>query len=327
MSGLSLADSHDGLICDLDGVVIAGQRAIDHAVDSLNALDVPVVYATNNASRTAHDVGSRLRAHGVEVGDEHVLTSAQAAARVLAARCAPGSRVLAVGGDGVSAAVREVGLAALRPGDDGDVQAVLQGYGPDVTASDLAAVAHAVRGGAAWVVTNDDLTLPTERGAAPGNGALVGAVRHAVDVDPDVVGKPHAGMYLMATRLLDVDGSRVLAVGDRLETDVQGAVSAGMPAALVLTGVHGVSDAAAAPAGRRPTYVLADLRGLREPYPAAAREGGWAVRGRARARLAPKVVVEGDGMDATRALLDVLWSAIDTGRLTPEAARAVAANR
>lgn len=328
MTGDGLAARYDGLVCDLDGVVYAGAGAIDHATASLNALAIPVVYATNNASRSPHDVGEHLRSLGLHARDEAILTSSLAAAMVLARDLAPGSQVTALGGPGVAHALRAVGLCPLAPGDDGRPSAVLQGYGPRVTAADLGEAAHAIRAGARWMATNDDPTLPTERGPAPGNGSLVAAVRLAVDVDPEVIGKPHPPMYEMAADVLGTDPARVLAVGDRLGTDIRGAVATGMAGVLVLTGVHGPADAAAAGTDRRPDYVVEDLRALHQGYPEAQRYGDWFVRGDARARVAAgRLFAEGEGMDVVRASLDAVWAAVDGGRLRGEDAGRLLTNR
>lgn len=320
MVAVTLAAAVDAVVCDLDGVVYAGREALPGAVDALLALECPVVYATNNASRAPEDVAGHLRELGLSLEVEDVLTSSVAGAAHLAELVEPGTPVLAVGGPGVGAALEAAGLRPSRQA--ADCLAVLQGYGPDVTASDLAEAAFAVQGGARWVATNEDRTLPTERGPAPGNGSLVAAVRAAVDVDPTVIGKPHAPMYLMAAERLGVDPERLLALGDRLETDIAGAHASGSLSALVLTGVHGLSDAAAAPPEARPTYVLRDLGGLHEPYPTGSREEGWWVRGDARARLLEGAVeVEGGDLDAGRAALDAVWHGVDVGDLTCDQAR------
>lgn len=281
----SLSESYAAVVSDLDGVVYRGASALPHAVESLNALGVPVIYATNNASRRPADVGDHLRSLGVVVSDDQVLTSALAGARAMTDLLPAGAPVLAIGGEGVADALSREGFTILRPGQDG-AEGVLQGYGPDVTAEDLAQAAYAIQGGALWVVTNDDATLPTDRGVAPGNGTLVQAVATATGSTPRVVGKPHAPLYLLGAELLEREPRRILAVGDRLETDMAGAVSAGMDSALVLTGIHGVREAAMAGDEARPTYVLADLRGLLHPYPQVRHEDGWWVCGSAAVRRA-----------------------------------------
>ena len=288
------------VVCDLDGVVYRGPTAVPHAVDTLAGLDVPVLYATNNASRPPADVAEHLRRLGLPCVPAAVATSSQAGAWLLAERLAPSTAVLAVGGPGVARALEEAGLTPVLASRaaGAHLAAVLQGYGPQVTASDLAEAAYAVQAGATWVATNTDATLPTDRGVAPGNGSLVGAVRNAVGRPPDVVaGKPAPPLYLMCADRLGVPVGGVLAVGDRLDTDIEGAVAAGMESLLVLTGVDDLAACLAAERPRRPTWVAPDLRALLEDEGSGA---PWvalsdAVRGVHAARDAaePPAAVEG----------------------------------
>lgn len=275
---MRLLDRYDAIICDLDGVVYRGEAAVPHAVHALGAAGIPIQFATNNASRPPEAVGDHLRRLGLDITDAAVATSSQAAAWLLAQHLRPGARVLPVGGPGVAQALVDAGFVTVSSPDE-KPEAVVQGYGPNVTAADLADAAYAVQRGALWLATNTDHTLPTAAGYAPGNGALVLAVGAAVGRGPDLVaGKPDEPLYLMCADRLGVDPARVLAIGDRLETDIEGAQRAGMDSLLVLTGVHGVRDALSAPPELRPTWVAPDLRALDadmgelEPVSAALRE-------------------------------------------------------
>ncbi|MFC7489024.1 HAD-IIA family hydrolase [Knoellia sp. CPCC 206453] len=259
---MRLVDGYDAIVCDLDGVVYRGDPAVPHAVEALSAIGVPIQFATNNASRPPREVADHLRRLGLDITDDSVATSSQAAAWVLTRHLEPGAAVLAIGGAGVAEALRESGFVPVTSVDD-EPAAVVQGYGPDVSAADLAQAAYAVQRGALWMATNTDHTLPTADGYAPGNGALVLAVGAAVGRGPDLVaGKPDEPLYLMCAERLGVLPNRVLAIGDRLETDIEGAHHAGMDSLLVLTGVHGVRDALDAAPQSRPTWVARDLRAL-----------------------------------------------------------------
>lgn len=272
---MALMSGYRALVCDLDGVVYLGASAVPHAVESLTGLDVPIQYATNNASRPPASVAEHLGALGLSCADADVATSAQAGAGLLRDALAPGSVVLAVGGPGVGIALEEAGMRPVTPGDRaGHLDGVLQGYGAAVTASDLGEAAYAIQGGAIWVATNTDATLPTDRGVAPGNGSLVAAVQRACGRPPDLVaGKPEAPLYLLCAQRLGREPADVLAVGDRLDTDIEGAVAAGMDSLLVLTGVDDLRACATAPLRRRPTFVAPDLRALHED-PQAPRGSG-----------------------------------------------------
>lgn len=314
-----------GVVCDLDGVVYQGPVAVSGAVSALERIQrtTPVLFATNNASRSPVSVGEHLAELGIAATAQQVLTSSTVGASVLATELAPGSPVLAVGGPGVREALTEVGLVPVRAsaGRGERVSAVLQGYGPDVSASDLGEAAFAIAGGARWIATNTDATLPTERGIAPGNGTLVAAVRTATGQEPEVVGKPGPLMYQQAARRVGSAAEMMVGVGDRLDTDIAGARVAGMRSALVLTGVHGVTDVVQAAPPLRPDYLLHDLGGLLEPYAAPVQEDtGRVTCGRAWARWSGGALdMDGEGLDLVRAALVVLWRAIDDGGADREA--------
>ncbi len=271
-----LVDAYRGVVCDLDGVVRRGPAAVPHAVRCLTALSVPVVYATNNASLTPGDVARQLQGLGLDATAADVVTSSQAGAAHLAEHVPPGSAVLAVGGSGVAAALTEVGLVPVTGTHEG-VVAVLQGYGPQVSATDLAHAAYAIEAGARWVVTNRDSTLPTEHGVAPGNGALVAAVALATGTQPTSVGKPEPPLYHLAVGRLGCPAGAVLAVGDRLDTDIAGAMAAGLDSLWVLTGVDGLVSFAEAAGRPAPTFTATDLQALGLPAQRAtpAANGSW----------------------------------------------------
>jgi HAD superfamily hydrolase (TIGR01450 family) len=261
-----LVDAYDLVIFDLDGVIYLIDKPIvgaAEAVERLRADGTAVAYATNNASRRAADVASLLSGMGVPAAPAEVLTSAGAAAAMLADDLPAGSPVLVVGAEALRDEVRDVGLTLVDTVEDKPA-AVVQGYGPDVGWKILAEASLSVRAGATWMATNTDKTLPSPRGPLPGNGSLVAVLRTALDREPDVVvGKPAPALFTTAASLSKAQ--RPLTVGDRLDTDIEGAVNAGMDSLLVLTGVSGPAELLSAPSERRPTYVAGDLSGLFAP--------------------------------------------------------------
>lgn len=266
-----LLSRYRGVICDLDGVVYRGSLAVPGAVETLNAVfdaSVPVVFATNNASRTPSAVENHLLQLGLETEGWSVATSAQAAATYLAERLRPAMPVLAVGGPGVAHALSEAGLTPVRTNGSphrAEVAAVVQGAGPDVCLRDLAEAAYLVQGGAIWVATNLDATVPTSRGQSPGNGALVAAVQMTTSAEPHVCGKPAPDLFELARARMGCDRSSTIVVGDRLDTDIVGARNAGLASMLVLGGASSLKDLAFAEEASRPTNFAWDLRGLLEP--------------------------------------------------------------
>lgn len=318
-----LAAAYDLALVDLDGVVYLGPEPVPHASDGLSAAraaGMDVVFVTNNASREPGTVADQLRSLGVAAQPDEVLTSAQTAVALLGDVVGLGAAVLVVGGPGLVTAVREAGYRMVDSADDGP-DAVIQGFGPDVSWHDLAEASYAVHRGARYVVTNRDLTQPKERGIAPGNGTLVAAVVTTTGVEPISAGKPEPAMFQYAAR--SRGATRPLVIGDRLDTDLGGARAAGYDGLLVFTGVCTTRDAILAPLAQRPQYLGADLRSLLEAHPAPelSGDGWWVCRGAASRVRDDGLDMSGTGfdpLDAVRAACAAAWSVEGTdGGLDP----------
>ncbi|SEG58858.1 Haloacid Dehalogenase Superfamily Class (subfamily) IIA [Actinacidiphila yanglinensis] len=322
-----LDTAYDTALLDLDGVVYAGGEAIAHAVESLGTAreqGMHLAYVTNNASRTPDAVAEHLTRLGVPADPTDVITSAQAVARLIAEQVPAGSKVLAVGGEGLMAALRERGLVPVDSADDAPAAAV-QGYGPDLRWAQLAEMAYAVNRGVPWFASNTDLTIPSGRGIAPGNGAAVQAVRFATGGSPQVAGKPLPPMH--RETVLRTGARRPLVVGDRLDTDIEGAFAGGVDSLLVLTGVTDPAALLAAPPEHRPTYVGRDLRDLlaAQPPVEVAGEGAAACGGWTASVSGGALAIEGEGepLDGLRALCGAAWTRAGAGSGDLDVAKAV----
>lgn len=307
MTADRLSARHDAVLADLDGTLIRGTEPVPGASAALEESGLPVVYVTNNASRAPSGTAEHLRDLGFAAAASDVMTSAQAAVVMLADYVADGARVLVVGHDSFRDLATEAGYEVVRSADD-DPQAVLQGLSRELTWADLAEGCLALRTGVPWIASNVDTTLPTERGLLPGNGSLVAALRAASDREPVVAGKPAAGVLLAAAER--VGSARPLVVGDRLDTDIEGAVAAGMPSLMVLTGVHAVADLLTAPAHRRPTHLSRDLGALAEPDEASRIDAAAELTGEARDGVLTVAELPAglDGTDLARAVLRRAWT-------------------
>ena len=323
-----LCTAYDVALLDLDGVVYLGDTAIPGAAEALRkagAAGMRLAYVTNNAFRTPAAIAALLTSFGAPASPEDVVTSAQAAARLLAERLPPGAPVLVIGGSGLRMAVRERGLRPVSTAAE-QPRAVVQGYSPDVSYSMLAEGGLAVAAGALFVASNGDLTLPSRRGRQPGNGSLIQVVATATGVQPLVAGKPEPPLHRES--VLRTGARHPLVVGDRLDTDIEGAHRVGTDSMLVLTGVTGPAEAVLAPPSQRPTYLAEDLAGLLEPQPEVTRTdgtfgcGGWTAR--ASGDQGDHLVLDGGGerIDGLRALCAAAWAAGGEKAISAEAAGA-----
>lgn len=316
-----LQETFDVALLDLDGVIYRGGSAVPHASEALAAATeagMRLAYVTNNALRPPDAVAERLTGFGVPATADDVVTSAQAAARLLAEQLAPRSRVLVTGGKGLRQSVEERGFEPVDSADD-DPAAIVQGYDPEISYARLCEAALAIRAGCLWVASNLDSTVPAERGLLPGAGSFVALLRTATDREPLVAGKPERTLHEESVRR--TGAQRPLVVGDRLDTDVEGAVRAGTPSLLVLSGVTSPPGVLRAPPEARPSFLGADLRALHAAAPHVVVEGRSASVGgqccelRAGRLRWHRTDSSGspDDLDGLRAACAVAWAAADAG--------------
>ena len=314
-SNTALWESYDVAMLDLDGVVYIGPDAVPDAPDHLRraaAAGLRLAYVTNNAARPPAVVAEHLRELGVDAADEDVVTSAQAAARLLSERCEPGAAVYVIGGPGLFEALAELGLRPVQSIGD-DPVAVVSGFYRDLAWGTVIDGAILVRGGLPWVASNTDYTVPTKNGPGPGNGVLVEAVANFSGRTPVVAGKPRPPLFEETLRR--VGGSTPLVVGDRLDTDIEGASNTGYDSLLVMTGVTGVAELVAAPEEQRPSYVSADLSGLGASHAAPTVDGDrWSCGGFEARVVDDRLEVTGSGAadDWWRVVASAGWHHHDT---------------
>lgn len=308
----ALIEGYDTLFADLDGVVYEGGKAIEHAVETLAALGskgLKIGYVTNNSSRKPQTIADQIAGYGLSATAEQVVSSGQTGVELLKTLVPAGSKVLVVGGEGLRA-YTEAGGFVLVDDSTQNPAAVIQGFSPDVSWKDLAEASYAIQNGANWVATNQDWTIPQERGIAPGNGTLVSAVHTAVGQLPLVAGKPEVAIF--ETAKARFGSKRPLFVGDRIDTDILGANRAGIDSVLVLTGISQPKELLATKADSHPTFVIADLRELLESYQEPKKtKFGYSLRNAEVELLGNKVrVVSGDpkSLDVLRCACAVIWN-------------------
>lgn len=334
-----LTERYDALLLDLDGVLWRGTTAIPDAVEALadaRRHGLKTVFVTNNASRTPEEVSDQLNAVGIPAEPGQVVTAAQAGAAYAAQILPAGAKVLGIGGPGVHVALAEVGLTEVTSADD-EPLAVVQGFHKSVGWTELSEAALAVQRGATHIATNPDATLPSERGFLLGNGSLVAAVEHATGVKAAMCGKPGREIYEQA--VAKIGGGTTLVVGDRLNTDIAGAVAATFDSVHVLTGVNNHVDVATADTPIRPTFLARTLADLASPAPTIESDKGWFTEistddGGARHRA--RLTGEGTAMElettleewwtdlsAYYAVTAAAWNAIDAGTRREDVERAL----
>ncbi|HET7035018.1 MAG TPA: HAD-IIA family hydrolase [Thermomicrobiaceae bacterium] len=249
-----------GWVIDMDGVLYRGQTALPHVQQFLTTLDthdLPYILATNNSMQTPRQYVEKLARMGVSVRPERILTSALATAVWLKPRFPRGTPAYVVGMPALEEAIYGDGYFVPATAE---ARVVVSGLDLTLTYDKLKIADLALRGGAAYVATNADRTLPTEEGLLPGSGSIVAALTAASDVEPTVIGKPSTGMLEASLTELGLPASAAAMLGDRLDTDILGGNRAGMLTVMVLTGVNTLADLVASEIV--PDVVVPDLAPL-----------------------------------------------------------------
>jgi len=245
------------VIMDMDGVLWRGDEALPGMVDffaMLRARGIPFGLATNNSSKAPADYVKKLERMGVfGVSEEQIVTSGTATASHLQAHYPPGTLIHVLGGEGLRKNLTEAGFTL----SDNGAKVVTVGLDPQLTYEKLKRAALLIRAGADFIASNEDLTIPTPEGLAPGAGSIVAALRASTECEPFVIGKPHAPLFEASLRVLKTLPEHTLMIGDRLNTDIAGALKIGLKTALVLTGVSTREDIIAT--GVQPDGVYTDL--------------------------------------------------------------------
>ena len=257
---------YDVVLCDLDGVIYEGTHSIKDAPETINKLltsSIPVGYVTNNSSRKPETIAEQLAGFGIQTSADNVIGSAKTGVEILSTLIPAGAKVFVVGGEGLRSRVVEAGFELVTSSDDKPA-GVIQGFDPSVAWTDLAEASYSIANGAKWVATNQDWTIPREKGIAPGNGTLVSAVHTAVGQLPIFAGKPEPAIYKTAVE--HFGAKQALFVGDRIDTDIRGANRAGIDSVLVMTGISTRKEVLGVKKEDRPTFIIGTMAELLRDY-------------------------------------------------------------
>ena len=256
-----------GFIIDMDGVLWHGKQPMPGLVDffaTLRRCQKRFVLATNNASQTQQQYVDKLARFGVTVSPDEILTSSMATTHYLLQQCGQDKRTAYVIGEaGLTEPMRIAGFELTAPiatTELSPVDMVVCGLDRELTWNKLATATLHLHQGAAFYATNGDTTLPTELGNMIGNGGTIAALTAATGRVPMVIGKPGPILYQQALALLGLAKEETIAIGDRLDTDILGAVNTGVESILLLSGISSRADIAEVTYS--PTWVMENIQAM-----------------------------------------------------------------
>lgn len=266
---MSLLTNVHALIIDMDGVLWEGNRALAGLTEFFQCLrkqSLPFILATNNASLTQDQYIDKLKLMGVSASHKEILTSSMATAHYLAEQVSQNASppsAYVIGEEGLRQPLIQQGFRLIESFDpDAPADFVICGLDRQLTWDKLADASLHLHAGAQFIATNADTSLPTERGPVVGNGAILAALQATTQVSPIVMGKPEPIMYQQAMKILGVAPEKTIAIGDRLNTDILGAVNTNIRSIMVLTGISQEKDIQSV--DYQPTWVMSDIQEVTE---------------------------------------------------------------
>jgi NagD protein len=244
-----------GFICDMDGVIYHGSRLLEGSkgfVDWLKSEGKQFLFLTNSSARSPRELHQKLMHMGIEVGEDHFITSGMATAHFIASQC-PGGRVFAIGDSGLYQALYEAGLSI----DESQPDYVVVGETRSYSYEKIETAILLVLAGAKLIGTNPDLTGPTERGIGPACRALIAPIEMATGKQAYFIGKPNPLIMRHARQLFNCRRDETVIIGDRMDTDIVAGIESGIDTVLVLSGITKESDLDRYP--YKPHYILKDV--------------------------------------------------------------------
>ncbi|MDY0393175.1 TIGR01457 family HAD-type hydrolase [Virgibacillus halophilus] len=249
-------EKYEGYLIDLDGTMFRGEEVIVDAplfIQKLVDEHIPYLFVTNNSSKTPAEVAKKLNAMNIKATEEHVFTTSMATANFVREQKA-GASCYVIGEEGIKTAVEEAGLRMT----DEDCDFVIFGIDRDITYEKLAKGCLAIRNGATFISTNGDVSIPSERGLLPGNGALTAVLSVSTNQQPIFIGKPEKIIVEQALKVLGTKRKKTLMVGDNYDTDIMAGINAGIDTLMVFTGVTPFHDYAVLK--EKPTHYVHHLQ-------------------------------------------------------------------
>jgi 4-nitrophenyl phosphatase len=234
------------LIIDMDGVIWKADTPIGDLESTFKRIrerGLKFVFATNNSTKTTEQYVAQMAKFGVEVEPWQIITSSQAAAHAVAQKFPAGIKVFMIGEDGIRLALEEKGFEVVSTENASSAEVFVMGIDREINFDKVAEATLLVRNGIPFYGTNTDKTFPTPRGEIPGSGAWLSIITTATGVEPIIAGKPYPYLMDLSLEKLGVNKEEALVVGDRLEKDIAAGQKAGIPCALVLSGVSTQEEA------------------------------------------------------------------------------------
>lgn len=228
-----------GVLLDLSGVIYVGDKPVAGALAAVQRLvevGLPVRYITNTTRKTSAAILRQLADMQIHIAPDELFTAPLAAKDYLKKNQL------------VPCLLIHPDLEAEFPeyqnnNNINNINAVLVGdAGEGFTYNKMNQAFRHLRTGATLLALGINRYFRDGDAFSLDAGPFVRALEYAIDKKATVIGKPAVEFYLSAIHSLDCSPDEVIMVGDDVESDVLGAVHAGLRGILVRTGKYSAGD-------------------------------------------------------------------------------------
>lgn len=255
---MGVFDTKKLYVLDMDGTIYLGSRLFPETIPFLKRVKEHgkrYIFFTNNSSRSPETYVKRLNGMGIQALREDIVTSGDVMIHFLKTH-RPGKKVYLLGTPDLRRSFQEAGIPLTEEMPD----IVLLGFDTTLTYEKLERACHYIRSGAEFLCTHEDINCPTEYGFMPDAGAMCALITASTGVAPKFTGKPHAEVLEILEAKTGICRQDMVAVGDRLYTDIALGARNGVSSVLVLSGETTMEDLARSEI--RPTVVLPNIGSL-----------------------------------------------------------------
>ena len=255
---MGVFDTKKLYVLDMDGTIYLGSRLFPETIPFLKRVKEHgkrYIFFTNNSSRSPETYVKRLNGMGIQASREDIVTSGDVMIHFLKTH-RPGKKVYLLGTPDLRRSFQEAGIPLTEEMPD----IVLLGFDTTLTYEKLERACHYIRSGAEFLCTHEDINCPTEYGFMPDAGAMCALITASTGVAPRFTGKPHAEVLEILEAKTGICRQDMVAVGDRLYTDITLGARNGVSSVLVLSGETTMEDLARSEI--RPTVVLPNIGSL-----------------------------------------------------------------
>ncbi len=249
-------------LLDMDGTVYLGNNLIDGSLaffEKIEKMGKKYVFITNNSSKNSQEYQYKLKSLGLEVDLVNIINSGEVTADYIKKQ-KKNATVYLVGTPSLEKVFKNHNINITNNKDE-MVDYLVLGFDTTLNYKKLWDAHDLILSGVTYIATHSDYVCPLDKGKTmPDCGAIISLLKTSTGQEPLVIGKPNTFMTKYIANKLGLNMGEMAMIGDRLYTDIQMAINAGITGIIVLSGETKKEDLKYSP--QKPDYIFSSIKEL-----------------------------------------------------------------